>query len=94
MTSVSTGNSGSDDTVTDSVKLFMRCLQQSFSGRLTVDGVNHDLLGTNGFDGLKPGNDISVTGIVDALALAFASHEHRLNNHGDPSEGTGIHYTD
>ena len=55
--------------------------QQSLGRRLTVYRVDHDLLRGNGFDGFQPGNDIRIAGIIDTLALTFASHEHRLDDY-------------
>ena len=55
-------------------------LEQSLGRRLTVDGVDHHLLGADILDGLEPGADVSLTGVIDALTVTFTPHEHGLDD--------------
>ena len=56
-------------------------LEQSLGGRLTVDGVDHHLLRSDGLDGFKPGVDVCVACVINGFALTFTAHEHRLDDH-------------
>lgn len=59
------GNAGGDDAVADSIELFGSGFQQTMSRGLAVDGIDHHLLGSDGFDGFEPGADEFLPSIVD-----------------------------
>ena len=66
------GDAGGDDAVADLVELFVGGFQQALGGRLAVDGVDHHLLGLDLLDGLQPGDDVFVAGIVDGIRWALS----------------------
>ena len=61
------GDACCDDTVADGVQLLVGGFLQASGGRLAVDGVDHDLLGGDGFDGLEPRADILIACVVDGF---------------------------
>ena len=58
----------------------MRCLEQSLGGRLSVDGVDHHLTGTDLLHCFQPGSHVYLACVIDALAVAFTTHEHSLDD--------------
>ena len=71
-----TGDAGGDDAVADGIKLFVGGFKQTLGGCLTVDGVDHHLLGGDGLDGFKPGSHIFLTRVI----YAITPHKHRLDD--------------
>ena len=66
-------------------------LEETVGGRFAVDGVDHDLLGLDGVEGVEPGADETVAGVVDTFALVFAAHKHGLD---DEMAVEGLHAVD
>ena len=58
------GDAGGDDTVADGIELFVGGLEETLGGCLAVDGVDHHLLGLDGFDSLEPWADILLPSII------------------------------
>ena len=74
------GYAGSNNAVADGIKLFATGFLKTVGRCFAIDGIDHNLLGINLFDDIKPRGDILFAGIVDALALILATHEHGLND--------------
>ena len=55
-------------------------LEQSLGGCLSVDGVDHHLTGSDFLHCLQPGSHVCLACVIDALAVAFATHEHGLDD--------------
>ena len=88
---VNAGYAGSNNAVADGIKLFATGFLKTVGRCFAIDGIDHNLLGINLFDDIKPRGDILFAGIVDALALILATHEHGLN---DDVAIEGLHAVD
>lgn len=52
------------DSVADAIEFFVGGFLQTLHGCLTVDGVDHYLLGSNGFHGFEPWGDVFFAGVI------------------------------
>ena len=58
------GDAEGDDAVADGVELGGGGFEEALGGRLTVDGVDHYLLGSDGLHCLQPRPDIFLSSII------------------------------
>jgi len=63
------GDAEGNDAVADGIELFVSGLEEACGGRLTIDGVDHDLLRTDIADGIEPRGDILFAGVIYTLNI-------------------------
>ena len=80
------GNAERNDAVANGVEFFGRGFLQTLGGCFAVDGVDHYLLGGNGFHGFEPWGNVFFAGVVVGAPLGpprrgkVAFEEHGLND--------------
>ena len=59
------GDAKGNNTVADGIELLVGSLQKTVGRCLTVDGIDHDLLGLNLFDSLEPRTNKGFASVID-----------------------------